>query len=140
MFSDNIKYNTIKMMLGTKKEWLPRTINEVKHAEAIGYYTPSNANWSYHVYEAETNDKAMYLLTQFGQIVGCRTVCAQPTEKVEYFVEKDGKIWGGRKFSGRDKAMTLWEATKVQEKHGGTIIANTLDEDGWVYISRVVTL
>lgn len=136
-----INYATIKAMSETTKSWLPKDLTGLDYVD-VAYYTPSNANWSYRVVMAkvqddEGNEQDMYLLTQFGQVKGCRSVYPEMTEDTTYTVVKDGKTWGGRKFTGRDKQMDLFEAAEVAATHGGIIMETVLDGDGWEVLTRV---
>lgn len=141
MFHDKISYAVIKAMSETTKSWLPKDLTGLDYVN-VAYYTPSNANWSYRVVMAkvkddEGNEQDMYLLTQFGQVKGCRSVYPKVTDEKVYTVVKDGKSWGGRKFTGRGKRMDLFEAAWVAAKHGGIIDEITLDNDGWGVRVRV---
>lgn len=141
MFHDKISYAVIKAMSETTKSWLPKDLTGLKYVN-VAYYTPSNANWSYRVVMAKVKDDEgvehdMYLLTQFGQVKGCRSVYPEVTENKVYTVMKDGKTWGGRTFSGRSKRMDLSEAAEVAATHGGIIDEITLDNDGWGVSVRI---
>lgn len=141
MFHNKISYATVKAMSETTKSWLPKDLTGLDYTD-VAYYTPSYANWSYRVVAAkvqddEGNEQDMYLLTQFGQVKGCRSVYPEMTEDTVYTVTKDGKTWGGRKFTGREKRMDLAEAAEVAATHGGIINEITLDGDGWAVSVRV---
>lgn len=141
MFNNKISYATIKAMSETTKSWLPKDLQGLDY-KTVAWYTPSYANWSYQVVAAkvqddEGNEQDMYLLTQFGQVKGCRSVYPEMTEDTVYTVVKDGKTWGGRKFTGRNKQMDLFEAAEVAATHGGIIMETVLDGDGWEVLTRV---
>jgi hypothetical protein len=69
---NNYKYSEVKRLIDYGAEVKDLFGKLQPSGETFGYYTPSNANWSYQFKVCKLNGKLYEVVTQFGAVLGGR--------------------------------------------------------------------
>lgn len=63
------KYSTIKRIINCTPKKYNNEVTESYPCVRVGYYHPSNANWSYQMYVIDTGKRLMPVVSLFGHII-----------------------------------------------------------------------